>query len=390
MMAGRGAEKQAFLFVGLLLGAPEFLGASMSVMADPIKIPFCLLSYVALEKGLCSRRPWIFGLAGMVFGMAVVIKFTAVLYLPALMAVLLLARRNRDKQSWAKSVLLFVAGGALWIPYLLQFLVPHSEQLLGAHIVDDLSTHSVLPGEFQFGWQHLFVGTPLWVGGLFALCLLLRGELRFRRLAFPVGVLAVHLLVAAFHTPWWDYYLLDFWPCLAWLSAEACVWTFSWIGERRNRVGNRGATGLLSSWRLALAVLFVSALSASSVIGIGKELTRLHRKPRINEVAVISRLKANASGDKEYLFTNKPIVAFHSGWCLPPQLVVLSLKRFWSGAINHDRMVEELRRCEVSHVYFGGEIREVNPSILKYAEEALGNSEQVGTGVLFSQRGWSR
>ena len=137
-------------------------------------------------------------------------------------------------------------------------------------------------------------------------------------------------------------------------------------------------------------MLFVSALPASSLIGIGKELVRLRQKTTIDEVTVIRRLEAASPDGGEFLFTNQPAVAFHSGWCLPPRLGVLSLKRFWSGAIDHEQMIEELKGVNLSYVYFGGEMRKVNPSVLKYAEEALGRSEQIGAGILFSKNSENR
>ncbi len=110
-----GKTRGGMIFVVLLLGAPEFLGASMTLMADPVKVPLCLLSYLFLEKGLSSQRPWLAGLGGFVFGMAVVIKFTAVLYLPALILVLVLDRwRKRTSGRWLQAALLFFLGGALW------------------------------------------------------------------------------------------------------------------------------------------------------------------------------------------------------------------------------------------------------------------------------------
>ncbi len=380
-----GEGQRALLFAILLLGAPEFLGASMTLMADPVKVPLCLLSYVLMARGGSTGQQSLIFAAGMVFGLAAVIKFTAALYLPGLLLALVLSHRRSELLSWKRSILLFSFGAALWLPYLLSLLVPFSDQLLGAHVVKDFSPMASSPGDYRFGWQHFSVGLPLWVGGLFAVGLVLKRQLCSKRLAFPMTVIVAHLLVAAFHSPWWDYYLLDFWPCLAWLSAESLGWTYAWIVETRKR----GATGIglhgRRLGRLSLAVLLVSALPAGALIGFGKELARVRQKTRIKEVPVIGHLRATPPKTSEFLFSNQPMVAFHSGWCLPPQLGVLSLKRFWSGAMDHEQMVEELMRVKVSRLYFGGELREINPAVLKFAEDHLGRSESVGDGILFTR-----
>lgn len=381
-----GEGKRALLFSILLLGAPEFLGASMTLMADPVKIPLCLLSYVLLARGGSTGRQSLILAAGTVFGFAVVIKFTAALYLPGLLLALGFAHRDSELLCWKRSLLLFSLGAALWIPYLLSFLVPFSDQLLGAHVVKAFSPIDSSPGDYRFGWQHISVGVPLWVGGLVAVGLVLKRQLCSKRLAFPLAVIVVHLAVAAFHSPWWDYYLLDFWPCLAWLSTESLAWTYAWIVAGRG--GGAKRFGLPGSGlpRLSLAVLLVSALPTGALIGIGKEMARLGQKTRIEDVTVIGRLRATPPKNREFLFSNQPMVAFHSGWCLPPQLGVLSLKRFWSGAMDHEQMVEALKRVKVSRVYFGGELREINSAVLKFAEVQLGRSESVGGGILFTRR----
>ena len=87
------------------------------------------------------------------------------------------------------------------------------------------------------------------------------------------------------------------------------------------------------------------------------------------------------------MFTNDPILAFHGGWRLPPNLVVLSLKRFWSGAMDGRGLIDELREAEVSLIYFGGRLDRIKTEQVKYAEESLGNSRQLGDGTLFSGGG---
>ena len=43
------------------------------------------------------------------------------------------------------------------------------------------------------------------------------------------------------------------------------------------------------------------------------------------------------------MFSDQPIYSFYSDLPMPPQLAILSLKRFWTGDLNNARLTSELQ-----------------------------------------------
>ncbi len=382
----RNTPAKGCFFALFLFGAPHYLGYSFSVMADPVKIPLCILAY-GLYLIAISRRSFMLGMfAGLMFGGAVLTKFTAALYLPGLILAGWFHLRDLTPKERGHLICAFLSGGALCLPYFVGLLLESGDQLLGSHFSPSISNGSQAPGEFSFGWHHIWPGLPLWLGGMTAAGLAAFKRLRLKEIGFPLAALATHLTVAVTHVPWWDYYLLDFWLILAWLSAAAYSAGLEEVSRWRVRRPVEGSGWKESRAFFAAMILGLVWLPVSALLNVLSERTVLAEKPQIKDSAIIQHLRRHPQPDGEVMFTDQPILAFHGGWSLPPDLTVLSLKRFWSGAIDTEGVIRHLEVAEPSLIYFAGPVEEIEGAYLKYAERRLGQSSRVGEGILFYRK----
>ena len=381
----KDSPEKGWFFAVMLIGAPGYLGYSISVMPDPVKISMCVMAYGLLIVALRQGSAVLSGLAGSVFGLAVLVKLTALLYLPALLlGAWVMLREVPRKNRWAV-VLAFLGGGCLWVPFLLGLVFRFEEQLLGAHFDDSFAVAGVFPGEFRFGWQHISTGTSLWVGGLIACVLVVVKRISLRAVAFPLTALATHLIFAFVHVPWWDYYQLDFWLILAWLSAEVLYCGVQLLRNWRFQSrGGRPAFAVKPAW-LGIAIAGLVWFPLAAVLNVGNDILLFRKKPRIADSDIIAFLRNNPPNKGDVVFSNQPIVCFHGGWRPPPELVVLSLKRYWSTGLTEREVVTILQEADVDLVHFGGDLESIPGGYLKFAEQALGWSQRVGNGVVFTR-----
>ena len=283
-----GRRLKGFVFALLLLSAPGFPRYSMSAMADPVKIPLCVLSCGLALWAVRRRSTSLAVLSGLTIGGTVLIKYTAALYLPGVMWAGWLAMRDLPSGTRWRIASGFLAGGAVWLPWFCRLLLQYSDQLLFVHFSENRSMEPLFPEEHVFGWRHIAIGFPLWLGGAGALLLVAWRIIPVARAAFPAAVLAVHFGMAFYHRPWWDYYLLDLWLALSWLFAETFCWGYAQVARLRNRRTVRTGERTRVRWQLAALVLGMVWLSLGSALILFHSVQELWQSPRIRDSEVIA------------------------------------------------------------------------------------------------------
>lgn len=78
------------------------------------------------------------------------------------------------------------------------------------------------------------------------------------------------------------------------------------------------------------------------------QITGITHAEKVQENEIIATLK-EYQGRVNWAYSRKNIPAFHAGFVQPPELTILSKKRFWSGSMTEAGVLETVRKydCEV-------------------------------------------
>lgn len=69
----------------------------------------------------------------------------------------------------------------------------------------------------------------------------------------------------------------------------------------------------------------------------------MRQAPRASDSVVLAKMKQYA-GRTRWVYVQPVIYPFHAGLAVPPELAVVMLKRYWSGQITPEQIVETCRR----------------------------------------------
>ena len=128
--------------------------------------------------------------------------------------------------------------------------------------------------------------------------------------------------------PFWAYYCLHLALPLAWLVALATRDLTAWVATARHR-SVAGVRFLL------VAALFTTVLVRLPERGtLARDALRLG--PPAASAHLLQTLREHPG---EWVFVNQPALAFHAGVLVPPEAVVLSLKRLWLGLFTEDNFL---------------------------------------------------
>ncbi len=181
-----------------------------------------------------------------------------------------------------------------------------------------------------------------------------------RMIFLPVVWLALTLLVFSIHKPWWAYYYVHNSVPICWCAAIGVVGSLELIGLKRMAVptqSKRGPTlptpdgglrrSILSRFfnKIVLAralILVVLGLAGSWMVArVFLEEETIRSSPQLESCLVLKEIERFKPFTK-FLFAYEAIYSFHSDIPMPPRLAMSSLKRFWSGEMNINRMITEI------------------------------------------------
>ncbi len=379
----------AWSAVALLFSAPLYLTLSASVMQEVPAFSLAILSAAALSRWGDNRKfAWLLGSA-VLFAAALMIKFTAALVLPAILVEFWLMRPGSrmypfsagpqgSSAGWqpavsptgsrqspepgggvggsqrlrianprhgrlpvcatpeARAVLLWAgAAAATMLLLALAFGIGNVSMLavphLGPRVIPGVSKPSdfALPASLFLGhWDvYLTAAVALW---------LVASKKLWREAAFPATLLVTVSLVHVLHRPWWSPYYLHHAIPLAWLAG---LGVREFARELHAAFASRQGLRL----RTVAAAVLVAVLAAQSATRLAGEVNRIRTARTIASDRVLGRI-ATYRGRTRWIYTQPVIYAFHAGIPVPPELAVLSLKRFWSGQMTWRSLLEILEK----------------------------------------------
>lgn len=343
----------AFLTSLLLIASPGFIELGSSCM---LEIPALATAIAALCLLLVlPASKWRFAevAAGIVFGLAVLMKLVPLILLPLAVIVVRLRDVKRGEPLLNSIISLLLLGVALAASFAATDLLiekgaflAHFQQSWSSHFGKAKSLDYGSAAEHPFPWSVFLKNWDTSLPALAGIGFLLTGLRKSPWMAFPLAWMAVSLLVFGIHKPWWPYYYIHLAIPLCWCAAAGIQMLLSHANPKRNRsvLALVCVFGLCAlPWMAARVYLQVSEIRASPQTYY---TTVLHQ---------IERLKPSV----RLMYADDPIYSFHAGIPMPPQLAVLPLKRFWAGEMSNERLVQELSSAKPSIILLRNDGREV-------------------------------
>ena len=164
--------------------------------------------------------------------------------------------------------------------------------------------------------------------------------------ALPVVWLALALLIFGLHKPWWPYYYIHTAIPFCWCAAVGLHALFKTARSQRGYV-----FWVLLGLYTVLAAPWLGARLYFQVAGI-RHFPQTYNTPVLRE---IDRLKPSA----HFMYADDPIYSFHAGIPLPPDLALLTLKRFWAGDMTNDRLTTEISEIKPEIILLKNDGRQV-------------------------------
>jgi len=343
----------ACIAVFFLLTAPIVLELSISVMPEVPAFAVGLISVFLLFQWRNKLKAgWLIA-SGMVMGLAFGLKLTAVLLVPALMVEIILSARKDKAKSWIKSSILSVSLWAASVGLVfaaITFIWGRGSGLMSwkSHFAEQS-----IPG---FPRPEDFALTPAvvldhWEGFAAAICglILIAVRKRWRDFAFPIVMLGTVLFVHTFHHPWWLFYYIHFAIPIAWLGAlpvsEGIALLVKPAQEKRRKSSMARSQKLVWLSLVAVVPLVWSAKRLKA------EVSTLQNRQKTNSDPIIAKMRGNAPATHwVYVQYDHEIYAFQSQLLMPPELAMVSLKRFWSSQITIAEIVATCRRYDPEQI----------------------------------------
>lgn len=349
----------AGLATALVVASPGFLELSASCMLEIPSLATALAALAVLSLQHPASRKLRLVLAGVCFGVALLMKLVPATLLP--LAAVIIWLDCPESRNWLKQTLgsLIVLGLASLVTFVLVDLVIergafllHFHQSWTSHFATAKSLEHGSATDHPFVWsillKHWDATVPA-VLGIILLCRKLFGRgscgppttsrkqpiTHLTRSSscstdpslLPLAWIFLSFAIFAAHRPWWPYYYVHLAIPLGWCAAIAVEHVIR-SARRRKVVVPLFVLGMLAFSWMALRLYFQ--------IADARHLSRIYASPLLTELA---RFRPAA----KWLYTEDPVYSFHSGIPLPPPLGVMVLKRYWCGEMTDQRLADELK-----------------------------------------------
>jgi hypothetical protein len=266
------------------------------------------------------------------------------------------------------AIVLLIDGGAF---------LQHFWQTWTAHFARAATSDYGTPDTHRFPPLLLLKNWDLTVPAAVGVVLLVRNSKCHCIAALPVVWLALMLTVFALHKPWWSYYYVHIAVPLSWCAAcgitAAAARILNRCRSRRLRPAQARA-GRFLIFRSPVVVAVASAYFLCTVAWFSArvwlQITEIRKAPRTYHALVLAEMNRYRPFTG-WMYTDNLAYSFHAGIPVPPTLAILSLKRFWSGDMTHERVEAELRRFAPGLIALQNDSREVPFQELLEAEYRL-------------------
>jgi hypothetical protein len=342
--AGRIA---AFFATFLLISSPVILELSVSVMQEVPAFAVGLLSVLLVFRWRQSLRWQWLAASGMVMGIALGIKVTAALLAPAIVMEIVFAQKGNKfipaKNNLLTVLLWSVSAGIslgiillLWGPGSVQTTLQAQSAVISAEGMEG-------PNDYPFPFG-LLLGHWECLGAAIVGLVLIFSARKWRECLFTTALLLTTFSVNLSHRPWWSYYYLHTAIPMAWLAGIALQRFIS--GPTRQNTQHFSFKSLPRLSFKAFACLLLTAIVLiRSERRLEGQFSNLRQRERMEESVLLAQIRKHAFETK-WIYTQEGMeqYAFEARLTIPPQIAVVSLKRFWSGQISTESIVEICRQ----------------------------------------------
>lgn len=342
VVRSRASLWTALVATGFLLASPGILELSVSVMQEVPAFALALVSIFFLRLSLKSGGRVALIASGVAMGLALAIKFTAGIILPAMVVEIFFALRPKGRvgssRDIAKILLVWAGAGVATFGFIMlcwgrgswgQAYQSHFEE----HPVTGMGGPQDYPVPISMFLGHIECFVLAGVG-----ILLLLRQRKIRDYTLPAIWLITVAVVHAFHRPWWNYYYLHFAIPLSWIAGFGATE----LGKpfyRQFAVGSL-ALSRRETWQ-ALALCGLSAVAlVRSEQRAEAGVVGLRARTRLSADALLAKIEQYAPNVHwMYASATQEIYAFHARLPVPPRLAMTTLKRFWSGQITPEDVI---------------------------------------------------
>ncbi len=356
MVTDHSGRVAGLIALALLVSSSSFVQLCVSVM---IELPAMALALAAVWMWLryfaSKRRQWLI-LSGVLFGCALQVKLTAVIFLPALAAEYAVRRIRRARETnslggdamYSELRETVVWCGAVAIAFSVVAVAFYRWNAVTTIWMSHFSystRHVVGSAGFAFRPESLLNDLALLVPAAFGVVLICYN--RRCDLLFPAVLLATALVIHLWHRPYWYYYNLHFAIPMAWLGALGIV---AWFREicRQDISASlaaklRAGIGWLG-WSMLVSLVVTLAPEKA-----WNELTKVSAALPAQQDAIVIELRKHAAHTR-WVFTDRVIYAFWAALPVPPELAVVPSKRVWSGQLSDTQVATYLERYRPEQV----------------------------------------
>lgn len=341
--------KAAVSSVIILLAWPNVFELSISAMLEiPMMALFAGSLIIILFRSKILGLPTIVGSA-FVFALGVMVKLTALLFAPAVVVAIfcgcfddkLIEGLNlqviysalRKSSVWCFMVVLFAL-----LCWLVVYDISVLPTLTRSHfsIIDYAAKREI--SAYRLGIDKVIDVVEYIAAAVMGVFFLIA---RRKMWAFvPVVMLLTVAVVHAVHRPYWNYYSAHF-------SVPVALLAGYFVSSSVDMAMAFGATrGKLI---MIVAAMPAFLICAEAVMDVQVALTSARDRPQIDQVPVLQRIKSRMSGDA-LVFSDRPILCFHAGAMMPPQLCVLPAKRYWGTGLTREEVIKQVREAGVRQV----------------------------------------
>lgn len=339
----------AWLATLWLLSSPHFLWLSASVILAPVSLALAVLAVLALKvRPHPNNTQWTV-LSALLFCMAVLTKFDTLLLLPAFLTHLWLYKW----QLKSRAIPHVFHSGLVWISTVLScFAIMvaslgwNSEMLYEPHLSKQVREAAAMSNVgrlelFTMLGQEWLVLLPTAVGAVFIL------RQRQWQSCFPLVWLTTEIAVRSWYRPFWTFHFEHVAVPLAWLAAIGLnvIWKRIWLQATFMRRHAAWSTLVV----IFMASSWLSASLAAWVYKVQNAAITIAARDSSPEFAITSKMKDYDSVTR-WVFADYPMYAFHAGLPMPPDLVVLSFKRFASGQLSEDELMRRLDKYQPEQI----------------------------------------
>jgi hypothetical protein len=349
---------------------PEMPHLAVSAMLEMPAIGFAIVAVAILPRDRTEWRWWRFCCAGAIFAVAIQIKLTALIVVPALAIKLgwLWWWEVRCEQpagtladSIAKIRWLFppavgcVAFAMLFV--LIAWWSPTWDwsQLWGSHLAADSTGEAA---KYHLEPQYLLQSPGILAAAVLATITLWRKRRVYEGI-FTLVLLVTVFIIHFYHRPWWYYYGLHFAIPLAILGGWGAAELIRDGVQRRSELPLTAKSGFTPEISMILGAVSISLFGGFELPRGYDDTLLVGQAERIADNDTVNELKKYKMRVK-WAFSDHPIVIAQAGYIMPPELTVLAKKRLWTGNITDETILETVKRyqCEVLVLYSNRQLKE--------------------------------